>query len=193
MHVQTVQPTSLAVPINEVKEYLAISGNEDDSMVQRLIFQAADFIESRTKTAIMSQTWALHTDGWTDSRYWIEGAIQIARAPFGSVSSITYLDSDGTQQTLAASEYRVAAPGIYARVSPAKNVSWPTTYGVTSDVTITHTCGYSDQSSVPYVIRQAVKDYCDAVFNRRSQGLTREVLEQLDASTATAGAQVAYG
>ena len=44
----------------------------------------------------------------------------------------------------------------------------------------------------PYVCRQAVKDYCDSVFNRRSQGLQPEVLAQLDAEMACVGANVAY-
>ena len=37
----------LPVPLDEVKDYCYISGNDDDSMIQRLIFQAADFLESR--------------------------------------------------------------------------------------------------------------------------------------------------
>ena len=192
MHVSTVQPPQLVLPLDEVKDYLYITGTDDDSMVQRLIFQAADFLESRYKCSVMTSTWALYMDGWTDSRYWIEGAIQLARPPFGTVSSITYLDSDGSSQTLASTEYRVAANGIYGRVSPAKNVSWPTSYGVDGDITITHTAGYSSQSAVPYIVRQAVKDYCDAVYNRRSEGLSGAVLHQLDAEMACMGANIAY-
>ena len=192
MHVRTVQPTTLPVPLDEVKDYCYISGKDDDSMIQRLIFQAADFLESRYKCSLMTSTWVLYADGWQDPRYTIAGAIQLARPPFGSVSSITYLDSAGSSQTLAASQYRVAANGIYARITPAKNVSWPTTYGVTADVQITHTAGYSSQGDLPYVCRQAVKDYCDSVFNRRSQGLQPEVLAQLDAEMACVGAQVVY-
>ena len=77
-------------------------------------------------------------------------------------------------------------------------MSWPTTYGVTADVQITHTAGYSSQGDLPYVCRQAVKDYCDHWFNRRGAGLEqntiigRGILAQLDAEMACVGAQVAY-
>ena len=195
MHVQTVQPTQLAVSLDEVKDYLYVTSTDDDSLIQRLIFQAAGFLESRFKCAIMSQTWELHLDSWTDERYVIEGAIQVSRPPFGAVSSIKYLDTDGASQTLAASQYLVAAQGIYARIVPAKGVSWPSLYGVAqyTAVTITHTCGHATQSAVPYLVRQAIKDYCDGVYNNRSASMREEFLAQLDAEMSCVGAQIAYG
>ena len=59
MHVRTVQPTQLVLPLDDVKDYLYITGTDDYSMVQRLIFQAADFLESRYKCSVMTSTWAL--------------------------------------------------------------------------------------------------------------------------------------
>ena len=193
MHVLTVQPTQLPVSLDEVKAYLYVTSTDDDSLIQRTIFQAAAFLEGRYKCAIMSQTWALYCDGFYDARYWIENAIQIARAPFGAVSSITYVDSDGATQTLAADQYRVAANGIYARIEPAYSVTWPTTRAVIATVTVTHTAGHSTQADVPYVVHQAVKDFCDSIYNHRGAGMRDEFLAQLDAEMACIGAQVAYG
>ncbi len=191
MHVLTTQATALPVKLDDCKAYSYVTGNDDDSLLQSLIYEAAQFLENRFRCAIMSQTWQQIQDGFFDDRYWIGGAIQIGRPPFGAVSSITYLDSDGDSQTLAASQYRVATQGIYARIEPAKNVTWPTTREVVNDVTITHTCGYSSQSAVPYSVQQAVKDYVDNKYNHRGSGIRKEFLVQLDAEMGSYGA-VAY-
>jgi len=132
-------------------------------------------------------------DGWTDSQYWRRGSINIARPPFGSVTSIVYIDSNGDSQTLAATEYRVDSAPLIARISVAKDKSWPTTYGVTADVTITHTAGYA-AGDVPYQIKAAVRDFTDYRYNTRGQGFAdintiigRGILSQLDAVMAGEG------
>lgn len=188
MHVQTTQATKLPVKLDDVKAYSYITGNEDDSLLQSLILEATQFLENRFRCAVMEQTWQQVQDGFFDPRYWIGNAIQIARPPFGSVSSITYLDTNGDSQTLAASQYRVVAQGIYARIVQAKNVTWPTTREVIGDVTITHTCGYSSQSAVPYSVRQAVKDYVDSKYNHRGSGMHKDFLVQIDAEMGSQGA-----
>ena len=198
VHVRTTQPTTLPVPLNDCKSYSYITTTDDDSMLQRLILEAAAFLEDRYKCSIMRSTWKLVCDGWQDPRYWIGNAIQIARPPFGAVASITYLDTNGDSQTLASSQYRVATDGVYGRIVPAKNVTWPTTYEVIQDITITHTAGYASQSDVPYVVRQAVKDCVDYWYNHRGTGfdqntiIGRGILPQLDAEMGCVGAQVAY-
>ena len=188
MHVLTQQATGLPVKLDDVKAYSVITGNEDDSLLQNLIFEATQFLENRFRCAVMSQTWQQLQDGFYDPRYWIGSAIQISRPPFGTVTSITYLDTNGDTQTLAASQYRVATEGIYARVTQAKNVTWPTTFEVIQDVTITHTCGYASQGDVPYSIRQSIKDFVDQKYNHRGSGMRDEFLTQLDAEMGSQGA-----
>ena len=188
MHVLTTQATALPVKLDDCKAYSYITGNEDDSLLQSLILEATQFLENRFRCAIMTQTWQQVQDGFFDARYWIGNAIQIARPPFLAVSSITYQDQNGDSQTLAASQYRVVAQGIYARIVQAKNVTWPTTREVIGDVTITHTCGYSSQAAVPYSIRQAVKDYVDNAYNHRGAGMRTEFLVQIDAEMGSQGA-----
>ena len=188
MHVLTTQATALPVKLDDCKAYSYITGNEDDSLLQSLILEATQFLENRFRCAIMTQTWQQVQDGFFDARYWIGNAIQIARPPFVAVSSITYLDQNGDSQTLAASQYRVVAQGIYARIVQAKNVTWPTTREVIGDVTITHTCGYSSQAAVPYSIRQADKDYVDNAYNHRGAGMRTEFLVQIDAEMGSQGA-----
>ena len=194
MHRLTTAPTALAVSVADAKAYSGISVSDDDSMIESLIREATQVIENRYGLAIMQQTWQLTGRGWTAPAYWRDGAIHIPRPPFGSVTSVAYLDADGASQTLASTEYRVNAAPLVATIEVAKGKTWPTTYGVSADVTITHTAGASSVDDVPYCIKAAVRDFTDYRYSTRGMGfqdvnsiISRGVLSQLDTLMAGEG------
>ncbi len=74
--------------------------------------------------------------------------------PIQTVTSITYLDSDGAEQTLAASNYIVDSKSIPSRITRAQSVTWPSTYDQVNAVKVTFVAGYGDAASdVPQSIR----------------------------------------
>ena len=78
-----------------------------------------------------------------------------------SVTSITYLDMAGEQQTLDPSAYIVDASSQPARIVPAINLTWPTTdYYIPGSVKVTYVAGsYGDGVTVdtcPASIEQAI-------------------------------------
>ena len=73
--------------------------------------------------------------------------------PLQSVSAITYLDTAGAEQTLAADQYTVDAVSIPARITPAYGVTWPSTYEQTNAVKVRFVAGYGDASDVPANIK----------------------------------------
>ena len=194
MHRLTTAPTALPVTVAECKRYSNVTIDDDDTLIEDLVRESVAVIENRYGLACMEQTWTLTMNGWNDSLYWRDSAIHITRPPFGTVTAITYLDSAGDSQTLAAAKYRVDAAPLAATVSVAKGQTWPTTYGVTADVTIVHTCGNATAAAVPYVAKAAVRDFVDYRYNTRGQGfqdvnsiIARGILSQLDSVMAGEG------
>ena len=89
------------------------------------------------------------------------GWIELPKPPLQSVTSVTYRDTAGTLQTWAATNYVVDTPAgprcRRGRLSLAYGISWPSTYGQASDITIRFVCGYgAAASSVPALSRQAM-------------------------------------
>lgn len=114
-----------------------------DPYMVRLIKAARTAAERITRRAIVTQTWDLILDnfpGWE---------IGIPKPTLQSISSITYVDTDGATQTLAASQYRVDTSSEPARITPAYGLVWPVTRTQTEAVTIRFVAGYGAASSVP--------------------------------------------
>lgn len=126
-------------------------------MLGRLIAAARRRIEAWEWRAHITQTWQLVLDRFPPLRCGRDWTIYVPRPPLQSVSSITYLDNEGDQQTLASSKYRVDSSSRVGRITPAYGESWPATRPVTGAVTITFVAGYGDAATdVPEETRQAI-------------------------------------
>jgi len=124
---------------------------EEDTLIEALITAARAFAENYTNRVFLTQTWELVLDAFPS------GILELPKAPLQSVTSIIYIDNDGTEQTLAASAYKqdtVTDPG---RIAPAYGTIWPSTRSEPNAVTIQFNAGYGDQAAnVPQPIRQAM-------------------------------------
>lgn len=126
-----------------------------DAELARMITSARTSVERRTRRALLTQTWELQLDEFPTYK------IELPRPPLLTVTSVTYRDTAGAWQTLAAASYVVTAPaGPTAErgtVTLAKNYTWPSTYGDINSVKVRYTAGYgAAASSVPGDIRSAV-------------------------------------
>jgi uncharacterized phiE125 gp8 family phage protein len=154
--------TAAAVPVvtaSVARQQCRIDGSDNDEDLERLIGAATIHCEKICKRAFITQTWTLTMDGWCDRRYWCSevGMIYVPRPPLIAVSSIAYIDSNGTSQTLATDQYRVDAANEPGRIEPAYSVSWPSLRPISGNVTITHTAGYgAAATSVPDDIKHAI-------------------------------------
>lgn len=159
-HRLTTGPTTAVLSAEDAMAHCRIDEKAEGVYLDSLIARATRHCENICKRAFITQTWTLTMDGWCDCRYVTDGIIYVPRPPLISLSGsglgITYLDSDGASQTLAADQYRVDAQSQPGRIERAYGVSWPTTRGVIGDVTIVHTCGYGAAASVPEDIKHAI-------------------------------------
>lgn len=140
---------ALAMNLDEVKDHLRVTGDEENFLIQKYIKAAVDYVENYTGLRLMTQTWDYFLDNFPT------GQIKMPYAPLQSITSIKYYDSDNAQQTLTVTtDYLVdttSKPGRIEYVS-----SWPTTYAKNNAAEIRFVCGYTTRGLIPEGIQTAL-------------------------------------
>lgn len=127
-----------------------------DAQISRHIKSARQEAEKRLRRYLVTQTLDAYFDkfpGYDESR-----RRMIKLPPLQSVESITYIDSDGVEQTLDASRYQVDAIGSsIGRILPAYGYDWPSTRDQMNAVKVRFVAGYGAASAVPEPIKDWIK------------------------------------
>jgi uncharacterized phiE125 gp8 family phage protein len=155
-------PSADPVSLAEAKAHCRVDVTDDDGLIAGYLIAARMACEDETGRCFMSQTldWKIDS-GWPMvwDRFcarWIP-RIVLPAPPLQSVTSIKYIDTSGTEQTLAADQYVVSKGDIFGAIEPAYNVSWPTVRKQLDTITIRFVCGYgSNLGDVPEPIRLAI-------------------------------------
>lgn len=137
------EPVTLAEAKRQVRR---VDVDDDDTYLGTMLIPAVrERGEQATRRQFITATWDLRID----HRFPCE--IVIPRPPLQSVTSITYVDTAGVTQTLAADQYQVDAPsGPQAqrgRIRPVYGVIWPITRCQMNAVTVRFVAGYGDDDS----------------------------------------------
>jgi uncharacterized phiE125 gp8 family phage protein len=170
-----VEPITLA----EAKEHLDVTHSESDDYITALISTARQAAEKFQGRAYITQTLQYRLDGFPESR-----EILLPRPPLQSVSSVVYVDSNGSSQTWDASGYQVDSNGYVGRIAPIPTDIWPTTEsGRMNAVTVTYIAGYGDTASdVPDPIKHAIKLMIADWFDERNSTIVGTVVAKMPAS-----------
>lgn len=131
---QMTAPTSEPLTTAEVMAHCRIDIDEGD-MVSAYIAAARWLAETIADCQLMPATWKLYMDEFPDE-------IRVPRPPLSSVTSITYVDSTGTTQTLSSALYSVDTFSRPGRIVPAYGETWPSTRGTQNDVIVTFVAGF---------------------------------------------------
>jgi uncharacterized phiE125 gp8 family phage protein len=150
----TVEPVS----IQDAKDHCRITTSDEDSLVAGYVVSAREYCEHVTHRTFLSTTFDLKVNGFpcADAAIWLPGP------PLISVTSITYVDTNGTSQTWSSALYTVDAPaGPYARagcIVPIYGESYPQTRDQINAVTIRFVAGYgTTASAVPRQLKSAIQ------------------------------------
>lgn len=152
-------PEDEPLTLPEVKANLRIVNPDEDDDVERMIRAARQMAEERLNRALMPQTLAFGADGFC-------GALKVPRPPLIEIESLTYIDSDGTPQTLTG--YLVDEFADPPTISAAPGASWPATRAQAGAVVVQYQAGYADTASVPEPIRQWMLLAIGAFYEHRS-------------------------
>lgn len=165
-------PSYEPVTLAEAKLHLRVDHSADDTKISGIITQAREQVEKDCRRTLMKTTLRLTLDRFP--QYGRGGTIRIPNPPLLSVSSITYTDTAGDSQTVAAADYRVdiyKEPGI---VEPAYGDSWPATRDQTGTVIVNYIAGYSSsatestqQAAVPASAKAAILLLVESLYKDR--------------------------
>jgi uncharacterized phiE125 gp8 family phage protein len=140
-----------AEPLDTVSavEHLRAQGAGADSEIARLVSAARAYVENYTGTRLITQTLALRSDDWADLE-------NLPVAPVQSITSISYVDTDGATQTLAGSVYDARLYGLAPTIVLKFNQVWPTIQ-MGSLITVTAVVGYGAAADVPSDLIHALR------------------------------------
>lgn len=174
-------PTVEPIALNVAKEHLRVDNTNSDALITLLIKTARIWTENYLGRALEDQTWDLKLDGFPSRRNidWPD-QIDIPIPPLQSVTSINYVDTDGTTQTLATSTYQVDTSSEPARIVPSYGNYWPATRNQLNAVTVRFVAGHPRvgsplETDVPAAIRHAMLLVIGELFERREEGIVAPI------------------
>lgn len=180
-------PVEEPLTLAEAKSQGIIETSAYDTHATRLIKTARQWVEDYLGRAIMQQTWLTYLDRFPKLPSTRSRVIRLNHAPLVSVTSITYVDTDGSSQTLASAAYNVDVASEPGRIAEAFGYIWPDTYDQLNAVTIESVHGYSgtgdspvDRSNIPEPIRQAIAIIFTELYQHRAMtvlGLSKATID----------------
>ena len=165
--------------LEDAKAQLRVDGTTEDDLVGDLIAVARAHVESRTGTRLVTQTVTVRTDDWND----------LERLPIGPVQSITsvsYVDTDGEAQTVSADVYEARLEGLEPSLATKYMQTWPQSRSG-SLVTVTAVVGYGAAGSQPPETIHAIRLILSDLYAHREtvgEGVSLPVAASVDALLA---------
>jgi len=150
------QPATPLLSLAEAKSFIRFEANDDDDDIEAFVAGCTDQVDAEfgeLGRALITQTWRLALPEFPQG-----DRIALPISPVQSITSVTYYDADGAEQTLAAEKYRLIAGADEGFIELVGNEIWPATITRSDAVKVTYVAGYGDAATdVPEGIRQAVR------------------------------------
>jgi uncharacterized phiE125 gp8 family phage protein len=160
-------PVSEPLSTDEFKDFARITDSIEDHLIDSFGLAAREKVEDDTRRALITQTWDWILDEFPDSS---DAALTVPLPPLQSITSITYVDTNGTSQTWSADEYQVDSASRQGRIMPAYGESWPDTRDEMNAATVRYIAGYGDNAvDVPERLLQAMKVLVATWYEHREE------------------------
>jgi uncharacterized phiE125 gp8 family phage protein len=162
---RTVEPAQEPVSVPDAKLHCRALQDipDEDGLIVTYIRAARQLAERYMGRGLLTQTWTLERDAFA-REMWLPMA-----APLQSVTSVKYYDTDGAQQTLATSFYRVDARTEPGRVVRLPEQTWPSVQCERGQaVAITYVCGWTSVGAIPDAVKVGVLMLVDHLYENRS-------------------------
>lgn len=146
--------TLLPISIDEAKAQCEIELDEThwDDLLTGYIHGARHLFEGETLTTMLPVTWELAQDRFTP-------ALRLEYPRARSVTSLTYVDTDGVTQTLDPQDYELDSDSSPGWIVPAYGKAWPDTRPKPNAVRVRYVAGLWE---TPAEVSPAVKLWMQA-------------------------------
>lgn len=143
------EPVSLAL----AKEWLKVSGSDEDSSITAIISAAREYVESHTGQFWAERTVTEYFDCWPDCN-----TIRLTVAPASAISSVQYI-ADGTSSyaTFASGNYTKDTISDPPRIVLIDGASWPDLEPILNAVKVTYTAGLATAGDVPESVKTSIR------------------------------------
>lgn len=148
------QPTIEPVSLEEVKTYLRIDGESENSLITSMIKAAREAAEKYMRISINNQKWKLSFDESTPE----EAALPYG--PVNAVDSVKVFDDSETETTFSTNNYYLSAGNssiIFKQIPSGRRVEVIYSTGIAADA-----------ASVPVLIKQGILTHIALMFERNS-------------------------
>ena len=160
---QTSAPSVEPVTTTDQKNWMRVDGSDEDTLIGNLASAARAWFEMSTNRQLITATWTYKLSTFPSS-----GDLVLPISPLQSVTSITYVDTDGATQTWSGAKYVVDTASDRGAVRPIYDEDYPDSRGYVGDVTVTFVAGYGNASSdVPDGALTAIKVLAANWFENR--------------------------
>jgi uncharacterized phiE125 gp8 family phage protein len=159
-------PASYPVTLEEAKLQCRVDSSDEDTLLNGLIAAATDYVELYTGRAIVSQTWELVLDDFSD-------AMLIPKGPVSSITSVKYIDVDDVEQTISSSNYTLDGVSDPQWLVKASDYTWPEVADGVNNVIIRFVAGYA---TVPPSIKHAVLLLIGQWFDSRAAATDKAII-----------------
>ena len=178
MSYSIITPATLkALTVQEVKDYLRVDSNAEDTLLGVLIDASTQMAESYLGRFLLTTVieefydfFPVYKTG-VDPFHGDRNIIFLSRGPVQSVASVKYIDGNGHEQTVTASDYRTDLVSEPSRIMP--NEGWLGTKDTVNAVIIRYTCGYTQASDVPANIKMAMLLMIGEMYEKRVDSVHR--------------------
>ncbi len=150
----TSAPSTEPLTLTQLKERLRVTTTQFDDELEELLTTARRQVEQDTTRKLITQTVALYLDDFPAVE-----TLEIRLSPISAVV-ITYTDTAGETQTVAATDYNLDTDSTPPRVRVVDGVFWPAVDDVPNAVTVTITAGYGAAADVPAEAKLAIVEWC---------------------------------
>lgn len=186
-HRLQIHPSLEPVTLNDLKNYLRLSGASEDQELVALIEEARQLIEDYSGLALITQTWQLTIDRWPSVHEpWWDGvrqahinildggnsSLKLPRHPLQSITSVTVYSGDGTPTTVTVGDiFDVDTQQLLGRLTLKLGAVWPVALRANNAIEIVYKAGYGDDTvDVPMPLVRAVKQLAAYLYSHRGDG-----------------------
>jgi uncharacterized phiE125 gp8 family phage protein len=148
-YVTTTAPSAAVLSTSQLKTQCRVDHDHENALLDELGAEATAKVEEDSRTLLRTCVKRLELDRFPDAGE----PIYLEWTPVTSVTSITYIDNDGNQQTWSSADYVVSLGSLPPRIVPAWGKTWPSHREQPGSVKVTFAGGFAATTTAGFPLQ----------------------------------------